>query len=510
MSNTHATPEGTLAWFNKFDTIPHHTIPNLNCRCSTVGFGSYRISEHDEHHETAIKEALDNGINLIDTSSNYGFGQSELLIGKVINECFETRQFLRENIILVSKAGYIQGPMLEDIKEKSKQGKATPDTVKLDEHLWHSIHPEFLAKQIDQSRQRLQVECIDIYLLHNPEYFLEWAHSNGTPIAAARSDYYNRIKMAFEYLETAVKEGKIASYGISSNTFGSPSDQPTHTNLSEILNIAPPTEFPNFAVIQSPFNLIENGAATCQNQDQSKTVLEVAKENQIAFLANRPLNAIVNKELRRLAEKPVEQPVYEDDLNEAIENLNGLEQRFVTNILPVLNADAEFEEQVESDIAISARFQLARQHVNSSQGWQLFVQGQILHTFETLITLLYTNDVFSQMDDHWMTEYTNTLQETLKLFLAYYNNLDAPFSDSMNALIDHLEPEFASHESLSQKAIVLLTNTPGVTTVLVGMRQGKYVEDVCYGVQNASKKQLNLSSWNAINKTLNITLTQDN
>lgn len=37
---------------------------------------------------------------------------------------------------------------------------------------WHCIHPDFLADQWTRSAERLGLETIDIYLLHNPVHFL--------------------------------------------------------------------------------------------------------------------------------------------------------------------------------------------------------------------------------------------------------------------------------------------------------------------------------------------------
>ncbi|MDA1353949.1 MAG: aldo/keto reductase [bacterium] len=510
MNKQYATPEGTLAWFNKFENMPSNTIEKLGISCSAVGFGTYRVNEYDENHEEALKEALSNGVNLIDTSSNYGFGQSETVIGNVIKECIGSGEFLRENIILVTKAGYIQGPLIDDIKAKSERGKVVPDIVKLEDHLWHCIHPEFLANQLDQSLKRLGMETIDIFLLHNPEYFLESAKTKHTPHEAALSDYYDRIKKAFDYLETAVKEGKIRSYGISSNTFVTSKTEYTHTNLSRILELAPAELYPSFSTIQCPFNMVENGAVTCPNQSDNKTLLECANLNKLALLANRPLNAIVNNALNRLTDKPVEQPVYEDDLNDTLENLSGLEDRFLNHVLPVLDCDNTYEERVRAEIHISQRFHLARQHVASSQGWQLYVQGQVLLPFEELVETLFSNLTFSQMDNVWFNEYVTTLQETLKLFLAYYNNIDAPFADSMNVMIDHLAPEFSELETLSQKAIALLTHTKGVSSVLIGMRQPQYVEDVINGINQIEDIDVNITKWITIKNAITNSFTQGN
>ncbi|MGH7165297.1 MAG: aldo/keto reductase, partial [Nitrospiraceae bacterium] len=53
---------------------------------SRLGFGGYRIDTEDPEHREALLKALRGGCNLIDTSTNYGDGDSERLIGTVLAE----------------------------------------------------------------------------------------------------------------------------------------------------------------------------------------------------------------------------------------------------------------------------------------------------------------------------------------------------------------------------------------------------------------------------------------
>jgi hypothetical protein len=51
--------------------------------------------------------------------------------------------------------------------------------VEYAEGLEHCIHPDFLDDQIGRSLDRLGLDALDGYLLHNPEYYLGWAHKQG-------------------------------------------------------------------------------------------------------------------------------------------------------------------------------------------------------------------------------------------------------------------------------------------------------------------------------------------
>ena len=85
-----------------------------------VGFGGYRIDIAEPEHREALKAALLNGCNLVDTASGYGNGNSEKLVGSVLEELISKNQIQREEVIVVTKAGYVQGDNLALAREKAK------------------------------------------------------------------------------------------------------------------------------------------------------------------------------------------------------------------------------------------------------------------------------------------------------------------------------------------------------------------------------------------------------
>ena len=85
---------------------------------SKLGFGAYRVSIKSKKHFDALKMALDLGVNLIDTSTNYTDGDSERLIGQVLEEFPQHKPFI------ITKAGYIQGKNLRVLEVLNQEGKA--------------------------------------------------------------------------------------------------------------------------------------------------------------------------------------------------------------------------------------------------------------------------------------------------------------------------------------------------------------------------------------------------
>ena len=287
-----------------FETRRRALYPN-GPYVTPVGFGSYRIGYGKVYQypecENALQFACDQGVNIIDTSTNYGFGQSELLIGKTLKKLFDESSFKRSQFVLVSKVGYLQGPNIEIAKIREKEGNPFPDISQFGEETWHCIHPEFIFDQIERSRSRLGLETIDVYLLHNPEYMLKRFELDKMNFHKAQELFYERIKQSFIALEQLVKENKIKCYGVSSNNLGAPSEEFSHISLAKLHEIALSIS-PNhhFKVAQMPMNWLEVSPLFYEVENTGLSTISYAKENNIGVMLNRPFNSMFNDGLIRL------------------------------------------------------------------------------------------------------------------------------------------------------------------------------------------------------------------
>ena len=107
-------------------------------------------------------------------------------------------------------------------------------------------------------------------------------------------------------MEALVAAGKVRGYGVSSNSSTAPVDTFEATSLTRMLECAQRAaeqtgaDHHHFQVLQLPMNLLETGAVLEPNNGLTgdQPVLEFAKQNKIAVLCNRPLNAIVNSLIR--------------------------------------------------------------------------------------------------------------------------------------------------------------------------------------------------------------------
>ena len=446
-----ATSDGTKSY-------SHLTPPNLlgktGWSVSPVGFGGYRIHPQLSDHRDALKLALKSGCNLIDTSANYGDGGSEKLIGEVLREMTSAGEIKREQIVVVSKAGYMQGENLKLARQRKDRGIAYPEVVEFSEDCWHCISPDFLKDQITRSLQRLGLEQIDVLLLHNPEYFFKTGGDH--------AEYYRRIGAAMKYLETEVSGGRIQFFGVSSNTFPEPKESEDFTSLDAVYEIASQVGAKHFAVVQFPFNLYEPEAAFEPNND-GKTVFETAEVRNLGMLINRPLNAYYGNKLIRLAEFPSHP---EKDVEEALKN----------SFLDALQIESEFPAKDVLPVRNVSWAHVLRHNfekISDIEGFKNIVAHQIEPALEEVEPVLNVNPEHRA----WFEEYRAAIETLCSDLTDYLEEVTALLSKRIDKILEGAVPELHSSKTLSQKVIRVYRSIPGASSVLVGMRKAEYVRD---------------------------------
>lgn len=435
------------------------------------GFGSYRISEGDATHEAALRHALDRGITLIDTSANYSDGASEMLIGRVLRDHPRAA-----DVEVITKAGYLQGTNLDRAQARIQNGDPFPEVVQVQESLWHCIAPEFLDDQLTASMRRLQRTTIDVLLLHNPEYFLLDAHQRGMNIEDARRHFYRRIRNAFQFLEECVLDGRIESYGISSNTFPCEPDDPGFCSLEECLAIAERIagHEHHFRTIQLPMNIIEHHAATVLNQrDRSATVLEFATDAGLRVLANRPLNGVIENDLIRLATHatPATMPL-PDEVDARIHALEVEEHQAAQLVLQTLSGDGREAAAIQETFKVAAALCQSWRSFSGLPHWNdivsMYLQPRI-HVMQ--------RHVAAAADPVAMQHYMDGLRAVLDEITALYAHEENLSLSELRAMLAE-ECGMPLDTPLQHLALHAVRCTAGISTVLVGMRTPAYVDDV--------------------------------
>lgn len=115
-------------------------------------------------------------------------------------------------IFVGSKAGYVPEDAGELVTQKQMIQKMINDYGVPSESFvtesGHCLDPKFLEVQLEQSLSRLNLECLDVFYLHNP-YEAQGPYNTDNV-------FFDRLQKAFEFLESAVEAGKIKDYGIAS------------------------------------------------------------------------------------------------------------------------------------------------------------------------------------------------------------------------------------------------------------------------------------------------------
>lgn len=500
MINGFASPEETAVYTRSHPDLACRQLGSTGLLASQAGFGCYRVNLGNAPHEHALKKAIAAGINLIDTSTNYADGGSEKLIGKVLGELINAGTVSRQQIIVVSKVGYLQGQNYEFSQQRKDQGKPFEELVDFGEGLAHCIHPEFLADQLERTQERLNLETVDFYLLHNPEYYLEWAAQNEIDPATANDEYYRRIRFAFEYLEQQVAKGRIHYYGVSSNTFPAATDDPEFTRLETLLEIAEalgPDH--HFRLIQLPLNVLERGAVIEKNQSDGKTVLELAAARQLAVLINRPLNAFTGNKLRRLADVPITRRMLTNDIIQHIRNVGFSEKTFEKQLLPELGLKIPMQNRVKEQLAIKDMLTHHWRHFGSYERWREIKTGHILARVRGVMDFLELRQAATDGLNDWINAHMACLKTALNAVESIYSEPAAVEARRISRAISTADPDWAGAATLSQMSIDAIRSTTGVSSVLVGMRREPYVSDVVAGLHRPLPQKPRQRSWEKLN-----------
>src|SRR5690606_4966964 len=126
---------------------------------SKIGNGLYRMANNSNDLETLLY-SISKGYNLIDTSSTYSAGKSELLVGEVI----KTNPNLSDNLFIITKAGYCTEELPYEIKNYVQ--KECLNTAFIARDNPHCIDKFFIEYQFNASIQRLNRNYIDCFLIH--------------------------------------------------------------------------------------------------------------------------------------------------------------------------------------------------------------------------------------------------------------------------------------------------------------------------------------------------------
>lgn len=146
----------------RYETVHNVTLPKIGFGAWNIGGGSYADPSLDPASLTALRAALETGYTHFDTAESYAAGHSEELIGRAIREANANR----EQLFITTKVS--------------------------PEHLRYKD----VLKSCENSLRRLDMEYIDLYLIHWPSIGMN-------------------LEEAFRALNKLVSDGKVKHLGVS-------------------------------------------------------------------------------------------------------------------------------------------------------------------------------------------------------------------------------------------------------------------------------------------------------
>ena len=163
---------------------------------SAIGFGAWAIGGHgygnvdDAESARAVARALDLGVTLFDTADVYGFGHSEEVLGRALQQA-------RHNVVIATKFG-----VAWDVSGRTRRDSS----------------PAYVQRALDASLRRLNTDYIDLYQVHWPD--------PETPLSDT-----------MDALQRALAAGKIRHIGVSNFTHQQIADDPRVVSLQALFNM---------------------------------------------------------------------------------------------------------------------------------------------------------------------------------------------------------------------------------------------------------------------------------
>jgi aryl-alcohol dehydrogenase-like predicted oxidoreductase len=287
-----ATLEGTRRYAERLKgrVSSQHFREAQGLVMSSIGLGTYLgepDAATDEAYRAGIVRAVELGVNVIDTAINYRFQRSERSIGQALRDLISSGTARRDELIIATKAGFLtfDGEVPEDPRHYIQDTLICTGIIDVCDITAgsHCMTPRYLENQINRSLQNLGVDTIDVFYIHNPETQLS---------DIDRDEFIRRLRIAFEYLEGAVHDGKIRHYGLATwNAFRVPHSARDSVSIEAAVLCAHSiaADDHHFRFLQLPYNLGMTEAFTRSNQvvdGHTLTILEACRQLGITVVAS--------------------------------------------------------------------------------------------------------------------------------------------------------------------------------------------------------------------------------
>ncbi|MGZ4164891.1 MAG: hypothetical protein ACXVPK_12725, partial [Tumebacillaceae bacterium] len=137
----------------------------------------------------------------------------------------------------------------------------------------------------------------------------------------------------------------------------------------------------------------------------------------------------------------------------------------------------------------------------SAEKWQEMTQF-FVPALQSCIHLLLEKGSNLPELQAWIKSYVEKVNPALQIITQFYQQKVVDRMQQLKSRVGDADPEWGAANTLSQMAIRALRSTKGITSVLVGMRQDSYVDDVVQELSVPVEGKDRVDSWNAIARVL--------
>lgn len=196
-----------------------------------MSFGDPEKWTHDwvlkeEDSREIIKKALDLGINFFDTANIYSKGESERILGRALNDLAN-----REDVVVATK-------LFSTMRDRPNGG---------------GLSRKAIMYEIDQSLERLEMDYVDLYIIH-------------------RWDYNTPIEETMGALHDVVKSGKVRYIGASAMYAW---------QFQKAQHVAEKNGWTKFVSMQNHYNLLY--------REEEREMMPLCEDQNIAVTPYSPL-----------------------------------------------------------------------------------------------------------------------------------------------------------------------------------------------------------------------------
>src|SRR3989338_3584130 len=179
-----------------------------------------------QDQQFSIQKAIQGGINLVDSSADYG--TSQVMIGHVLNgmcthhkpnqhqhhheQLVDSGKIYREELVLMSKVGPLDNyidernhSVLSRLAHECQVDDLNKRITSLPDKLHHySLDPIIISHEITRCLREYQAETLDVLVINQPERLLQamlMSEDRDPSDSAVFSEFYHKLEQAFKCLE---------------------------------------------------------------------------------------------------------------------------------------------------------------------------------------------------------------------------------------------------------------------------------------------------------------------